>query len=420
MTGERITTIMMQHLNEKVTIDMISRESGISLKDVQEFFDLREIMDDFKKDVLFYEENGTIYCILQDDRFIINHLEEANGPELATSPRISKAQAEKLEKSSAKMRLLDGIFTTTTAAVFAIVLILNVIWIFSSMWLYALAFNPKILDMLLSSLTNLIVAILAFCIMWRIDSRSSHLALKKGIKTNYGIDVVIAGIIGCFAWGIGALYIIKAAIIFAGEAYKDNSMKRGAIAPIIPILDGFNEAGWILPVFTGAAGLLTATSSLLRSTLLQGILNSTVFNQSLLMIGLSTLGIVAGLTYHKRVFPDIKRGEFKNLATIVLGLSIVGLACYGTSVPMLIESLLLFKMQDIITKVELVRKSQTNYGSRSLDNSVVPQPALEHTLRNLVFTGQSKNDFHGHIQSEAREPEDEQDMKLLYMRDEET
>lgn len=433
MTGERITSYMMQHLNEKVTIDTISRESGVSIQDIQMFLTLREIMDAFKTDISFFEEDGTTYCILQDDRHSITKFYGISDAPQNSSAMFSKAQALKLDRVSAGMLKVDTIFSAITAAIFAIVCAIHVYLVITNLIFYLTTSIPLFLSTFISNSTDLLISILAFSIMWQIDARSSRSALKKGLKSHYGIDVTIAGIIGCFAWGVGTLCIIKAAILFSCEAYKDNLMKRGAIAALMPVTDGFNMSSRLFPIFAGAAGLITSVSWLLDSIIVSGVLGLGMLNQLIATIVLSMIGIIVGYLYRQHVYHAIKRGEFKTIASLLLGLSIAGLACYGTSVPMLIQTILIFGMVEISRKARIggvkaahVTKPANISGNvvqnrheESMANASVPMPALEQKKLSLDFNHDSENHLHESTGSKTDDSKRDIELKLLSWREDE-
>jgi hypothetical protein len=342
--GMRVGQALAKHMNERMPVDAIAREIGLSTADVMAFFELRDVMEEIRGSFSSIDENGTRYWMIEDDP---HALMSRFGDLVDTEKDLDQARQKKLAGITITMIRLDEILSGIALAIFCVALAFVVFFVLRSIlsqWSMITTAYPAIV---VPAMKNLVVPCIAFGTMWNLDKGSGRALLKKGLKTRYGFDTMIAGTIGCFAWGIGSIFIVKGLLLLIGEAIKDRTAGRPAIASLMRIADGLNASCWVLPVFVGTIILLIEDVDELTLILSSGIFAPTDIIGFLPILPI--IGIIAGGLYHSQPFPAVKRGEFKGTAVRPFVLSLFCMACFGTGVPMLVQAGALYGLEHMIT-----------------------------------------------------------------------
>lgn len=202
--------------------------------------------------------------------------------------------------------------------------------------------------------------------------------LKEGIHEFYGIDIVVVGFAGLAVCGIGLLLVIKGFMVMAMMAGRDKLDPPGTHEARIAWIDGLDEVSWMVVAVASINALLMIPLAIARA-------GFAVSMPEPLLVGGLVLGIIGIMAAHgdaRHVSPKLKARQYRGLAAKAWINAVLGLACMGSGVPLLVKAILLSSSNEAALEAAALRAARTAALSRPASSEprepaiVVPGPVM--------------------------------------------
>ncbi|MBD3187366.1 hypothetical protein GF325_11095 [Candidatus Bathyarchaeota archaeon] len=200
--------------------------------------------------------------------------------------------------------------------------------------------------------SRMVPPIIAAGVLLKLEVSRYHPRIAKGEYRFYGIDIIVGGIVGCIAWGIGVLAIIKGIFVMNWMKKEQLIKKRTKSIRLVEWIHGLDEsAGIFVGVITCIAfgTFITNFGNFENNASAAAVLFPAIF------------GILSYFGDARQVSPMVRDYNFKDLGGKSLVFSIFGLICFGSGTWMVIKSFLIMELEDEQRKV---RQQHASHGEQ--------------------------------------------------------
>ncbi len=356
---EKIVEYMAEHGNVPVEIEKVARDTHLSFDDVEFFHEVMRLGEGLRPGFLVQDEGGRKWFLYHTDKQALQVYIAPAGESLDISGHTKKgavdtAKVANIEGNMQKwchvLTVLTKVFLVIAASTYVLSLI-NVI--VPLMLALISSFSIDVLVNLLNVFVPLFVLFAGGLIALHVDKHANRHA-RQGLHSGYGFDVIVAGIIGCFAWGAGALLIVKGIGMLWLETDKDAALKRTMKAGLWDAVRGLNGTCWRLVLYV-AGGHLVLTSLNVAQFLL-GFLPPSALTSIIVLMAIDAIGLIGGGLYKTQVFRAFKAGAIRDVAVKALLFGVLSTACFGSGVPMLVTSLFMFYLGHLVNEASKARR----------------------------------------------------------------
>lgn len=361
---ETIVGYMATHGNVPVDIEKVARDTGLSIDEVRFFHEVMQAGGDLRPGFIARDDSGRPFFLHRNDHAACEHYIAQAGvsinigvPTASTTVR-DKARVTQIDQDIRKwsrvMHVLTMVYLIVAACVVAVQLVPAVLARFGTMAITSL--EERVVD----AAGLVLVSCLSGCgglIALHVDARMAR-RVEKGLHSGYGTGTLVAGIIGCFAWGAGIPLLVKGAGILWLESERDELLKRTVRGGMLEATRGLNGTCWRLVMYVASLQLAGAGLAIARGWAMAG-LPSLPDTGTVAIVVLAVLGLVGGGVYKTKVFRQFKAGEIRSVATTALACGIVSTACFGSGVPMIFASMLLYHAGSIVNEAARSQRKST-------------------------------------------------------------
>lgn len=200
--------------------------------------------------------------------------------------------------------------------------------------------------------SRMIPPFIAAGVLLKLEVSRYHPRIAKGEYRFYGIDMIVGGIVGCIAWGIGVLAIIKGIFVMNRMKKEQLIKKRTKSIRLVEWIHGLDESAGIF------VGVITCIAF---GTFIMNFANFGNNASAAAVLFPAIFGILSYFGDARQVSPMVRDYNFKDLGGKSLVFSIFGLICFGSGTWMAIKSFLIMELEDEQRKV---RQQHASHGEQ--------------------------------------------------------